>query len=54
MLMCGPYTPQLAYERGVTIMIDLPKPFRFLGIGWIIVHVIAISLVFYLGHVLWK
>jgi hypothetical protein len=28
----------------------LPEPFRFLRIGWWIVHIIGISLVFYLGH----
>jgi len=32
---------------------DLPKPFRFLGPGWFVIHIIAIPLVFYLGHKLW-
>jgi hypothetical protein len=27
----------------------LPEPFRFLRIGWWVVHIIGISLVFYLG-----
>ena len=28
----------------------LPESMRFLKIGWWVVHVIGISLVFYLGH----
>jgi len=31
-------------------IIMLPEPFRFLRIGWWVVHIIGISLVFYLGH----
>ena len=35
-------------------MVDLPKAFRFLGAGWFVVHVIAIVLVLYVGHALWR
>ncbi|MFA0766006.1 MAG: hypothetical protein BDTLLHRC_000959 [Candidatus Fervidibacter sp.] len=29
---------------------QLPEPFRFLRIGWWIIHIIAIGLVFWLGR----
>ncbi len=29
---------------------QLPEPFRFLRIGWWIVHIIAIATVFWLGR----
>jgi hypothetical protein len=40
--------------KEVMNVVDLPKAFRFLGPGWFVVHVIAIALVFYLGHALWR
>jgi hypothetical protein len=31
-------------------MARLPQTFRFMNPGWAIVHLVAIPLVFYLGH----
>lgn len=28
---------------------NLPEPFRFMKLGWWIVHIVGIALVFYLG-----
>ena len=44
----------IVYRKKVIRLVDLPKAFRFLGAGWFVVHVIAIALVFYLGHALWR
>ena len=38
-------------EEGIGM--QLPKTFRFLNPGWFVVHLVAIPLVFYLGHLLW-
>lgn len=33
---------------------QLPESFRFLRIGWWIVHIIGISVVFYIGYMVGK
>jgi len=39
---------EIPFKEVRTMM--LPEPFRFLRIGWWVVHIIGISLVFYLGY----
>lgn len=33
---------------------NLPEPFRFLKIGWWVVHLVGISVVFYVGYLFGK
>ena len=32
----------------------VPRPFRFLNPGWWLVHLVGISVVYALGHFLWR